>query len=402
MRKFFWALLSMLIFVHPAVAQKKPSYKPIAAITFQTLYNFTDHEDGCCIFSGIARDSVGNLYGVAYANLAGTHYGDLFKLTPAATGYTFKVLRSFSSADGGNCFGTPTFDNAGNMFGLCSGELVDGTLWEYSNQGKFSVLHTFYRTTEGMDPRGSVVIDNAGNIFGTTPAYGPNGGGTLWEYSSTGVFSMLHPFTFYGNDGSEPVGPTIDSTGKLWGVTSLGPNCYACGNGTIWNYDPSTGTFTILLNLDNTDIQKPPTRLALDSAGNFYGTAYGLGYGCGVVYELSPGNNYQPVILYHFTQVLGCGVDGSVVLDAQGNFFGTTYMGGTSNAGVAYELTLVNGVWKETVLHSFSGSDGNFPLSELATDGAGNWFGTTQYGGLIGAGTVFEISGVQGVDQLHH
>jgi hypothetical protein len=111
-----------------------------------------------------------------------------------------------------------------------------------------------------------------------------------------------------------------------------------------------------------------------------------------VVYELSPGNNYQPVVVYHFSKVLGCGVDGGIVFDAQGNIFGTTYLGGATDVGVAYELKLVNGVWKETLLHSFSGTDGRYPLNALTTDGAGHWFGTTQYGGADGWGTVFEIS----------
>jgi uncharacterized repeat protein (TIGR03803 family) len=389
------ALLCTVVFLLLVLSSGFSQANSDSSIAFKALYNFTNGTDGCCIFSGVARDIAGNLYGVAYANTNLSGYGDLFKLAPGASGYTLQVLQSFNGTNGGQCVGTPTVDNAGNIFGVCGGELNDGTLWKYSSQGKFSVLHTFYGPTEGMKPSGSVVIDNSGNIFGTAASYGPNEGGTLWKYSATGDFSVLHPFTVYGNDGSGPIGPTMDSTGKLWGVSALGPNCYACGNGTVWNYDPGMAVFTIVSNLDNTDIQKPQTRLALDSAGNFYGTAYGLGYGCGVVYELSPGNDYQPVILYQFTKVLGCELIGGVTFDAQGNIFGTTYLGGSANDGVAYELKMVNGVWKETVLHSFSGGDGNFPLTALTTDGAGNWFGTTQYGGSAGWGTVFEISGVK-------
>jgi len=108
---------------------------------------------------------------------------------------------------------------------------------------------------------------------------------------------------------------------------------------------------------------------------------------------MSPSNGYQPTIVYQFTTAGGCVPYGSLFFSAQGNIFGTTYLGGTLGDGVAYELKPVNGTWQETVLHSFSLTDGLYPLSILTTDGAGNWFGTTQYGGANKWGTIFEISG---------
>jgi uncharacterized repeat protein (TIGR03803 family) len=365
------------------------------AIGFKTLYNFTGGEDGCCIYGGVARDKAGNLYSVADLNQNLTGSGGLFKLTPGADGYAFEILQSFGRTDAG-CMGTPAFDAAGNLFGLCSGSTDEGTLWEYSNRGQFSVLHTFYGPVDGMNPRGSVAFDNAGNIYGTAPYDGIHGGGTLWEYSAAGVFSVLHDFTVWGADGSLPTTPRIAAGGLLWGTSVQGPDCLACGNGTIWNYDPASATFTVVADLANSTIKNPLSRLALDSAGNLYGTAYALGAPtCGVVYELSPGNNYQPVILYHFTKVLGCSPLGDLVFDPQGNLFGTTCLGGALDDGVVYELKLANGVWKETLLHSFSGLDGASPFSGLTPDGAGDWFGTTEFGGSFGQGSVFEISGVK-------
>ncbi len=395
-RNFSWALVSVLILVSTALAQTRTQTNSPPAIGFKTLYNFTGGNDGCCIFGGVARDKAGNLYGVAYLSDDLSNYGDLWELTQGASGYTFHILQSFSSTDG-ECTGTPTIDAAGNVFGACGGLVNGGTLWEYSNQGRFSVLHTFYAPAEGGGPDGSVAIDSSGNIYGTAGGYGPNGGGTLWEYSTSGKLTVLHAFAlFYGSDGAGlPAGPRLDASGKLWGVTSQGPDCYACGNGTIWNYNLNSGTFTLVSNLDNTDIKHPQSRLTLDAAGNLYGTAYGLGIqDCGVVYELSPANNYQPVIVYHFSQIIGCEPIGRVSFDPQGNIFGTTYYGG-AGSGVAYELKLVNGVWKETLLHTFVGTDGTGPFGGLTSDGAGNWFGTTELGGSGKQGTVFEISGVQ-------
>jgi hypothetical protein len=114
------------------------------------------------------------------------------------------------------------------------------------------------------------------------------------------------------------------------------------------------------------------------------------------VYELSKGNNYQPVIDYSFNEGQGCGPDGNLTFDPQGNLFGTTLSTGSggTGSGTVYELKNVSGVWQKLLLHTFVGTDGTGPLGSLVTDGAGNWFGTTAFGGTLSWGTVFEISGV--------
>lgn len=93
-----------------------------------------------------------------------------------------------------------------------------------------------------------------------------------------------------------------------------------------------------------------------------------------------------------------------LIVDKLGNFYGTTQAGGASGCvhcfGAAYELSLVGGTWKETILHSFGGSDGYEPLAPLAPDGAGDLFGTTFLGGdtygsgcsTNGCGEVFELT----------
>jgi uncharacterized repeat protein (TIGR03803 family) len=144
----------------------------------------------------------------------------------------------------------------------------------------------------------------------------------------------------------------------------------------------------------------PYGRVISDAAGNLYGTtAFGGASGAGIVFEL-----VKPVapaawtenILYTFTG----GSDGSqpysgLIFDAAGNLYGTTYQGGTSNAGTVYELmppALQGGAWTETVLYSFAGgADGLGPQSDLNFDLAGNLYGTTSSGGSPGNGIVFEL-----------
>jgi uncharacterized repeat protein (TIGR03803 family) len=143
----------------------------------------------------------------------------------------------------------------------------------------------------------------------------------------------------------------------------------------------------------------PYGRVIADAAGNLYGTtAFGGTSGAGIVFELAnPGApaGWTENILYTFTG----GSDGSqpwagLIFDAAGNLYGTTYLGGTANAGAVYELTPgQGGAWTETVLYSFAGgADGLGPQGDLNFDLAGNLYGTTTKGGSPGKGIVFELT----------
>jgi len=391
-------LLSILILCSSALGQSTAPTSSTPDVGFTTLYNFNGGNDGCCIYGGLAGDKAGNLYGVAYSGETLSDYGDLFKLTPGAEGYSFESLQ-FMVVAGGGCITTPTIDRTGNVFGVCDGAGGAGgygTLWEYSQHGKFSILHTFNGLTDGSEPKDSVVLDPTGNIYGTTYTGGPGGSGTLWKFSSSGIFTLLHAFADGDDGGLLPAGPAIDATGKVWGTTETGPNCYYCGSGTAWSYDPAAGTFTTVVDFNVSEIVAPMSRLAVDAAGNLYGTGFtAVRNNCGLVYELEASHNYAPAVLYAFNANAsdGCEPFGRVVLDVQGNIFGTTYYGGANGNGTVYELTPGIG-WLETILHNFEISDGSGPQSGLITDGANDWFGTTSSGGSGKWGTVFEISDV--------
>ena len=138
----------------------------------------------------------------------------------------------------------------------------------------------------------------------------------------------------------------------------------------------------------------PQAGLILDTNGNLYGTTYGGGaYGKGTVFELSPSG--AETVLHSFCARMGC-PDGShpradLVMDTAGNLYGTTYYGGTNSVGIVFKLS-PNGT--ETVLHSFAanGSDGTHPYAGLVMDIMGNLYGTTYSGGANGYGTVFKVT----------
>jgi uncharacterized repeat protein (TIGR03803 family) len=135
-----------------------------------------------------------------------------------------------------------------------------------------------------------------------------------------------------------------------------------------------------------------------DPAGNFYGTTYyGGTAGAGVVYKLNTAG--QETVLYSFTG----GADGGnpyagVIRDSAGNLRGTAYFGGTAGAGVVY---MVNAASQETVLYSFTGlTDGGDPYAGLARDAAGDLYGTASAGGT-GSGVVYKLNAAGQETVLH-
>jgi uncharacterized repeat protein (TIGR03803 family) len=193
-------------------------------------------------------------------------------------------------------------------------------------------------------------------------------------------------------DGSGPEGGVVrDAVGNLYGVTFAGGDY---GEGAVYEVD-SRGNETLLYSFSgSSDGAQPSSALLLDPQGNLYGTTQNGGNGecggtgCGVVFELSPqsGGGWSETVLYAFCSVSNC-VDGErplsgpLVRDASGNLFGTTYFGGTSGEGVVFKLDTTG---KETVLHDFTGqADGANPVAGLAIDRSGNLYGSTQAGGAM-------------------
>src|SRR5579862_2416651 len=190
-------------------------------------------------------------------------------LASHAHAQTYKVLHSFTGgADGAN----PLFDQlvlmGGNLYGVTSagGASNDGTLFKLRLNGQETVVHSF-SGTDGNSPEGGLIRDSAGNLYGVTQLGGnptpactepfePNGCGTVFEFSSSGQFSVLH--SFGGADGANPVARlTRSSNGALYGTTSAGgqsPSCpgqdYQQGCGTVFEMTNSGGTWseTVLYN----------------------------------------------------------------------------------------------------------------------------------------------------------
>jgi uncharacterized repeat protein (TIGR03803 family) len=221
------------------------------------------------------------------------------------------------------------------------------------------------------------------------------------------------------SNGSSPEAALVrDAAGNFYGTTLYGGSYSFEGDfgyGTVFELSPMAGggwTETVLhsFNYDGVDGVSPQSSLVLDAAGNLYGTTYGGGaYELGTVFELSPtaGGGWSEAILHSFNNPGdGCTPTGGLALDSAGNLYGTTIFGGRYNGGTVFEFSpAAGGGWAEKILHHFndsSNTDGYEPFSGVTLDAAGNIYGTTSIGGIYNAGTVYEIIRKTGAERVLH
>lgn len=387
--------------------------------------------------SGLAMDANGSLYGTTRLGGRGTcteGCGVVFKLSKNNKGgVTYRVIHSFVgfASDGGNPFGAPIVDSAGNVYGTTptGGRAGCGVVYRLSptegGEYKETILHSFNnfnRTNDdGCGPESYLVSDAAGNLYGTTNTGGGggvngalcfNGCGSVFKLAPNGdgtyTESVIHSFpgTKGNTDGRNPVGGLVfDSAGNLWGST---PGGGSVGNGTVFELTPnSDGTYTESTLYSFTGAStgfNPNTNLVIDKAGNLYGTTVngGLDNGNGVVFKVTPqpGGDVEESIIHTFVRCnpTAC-LDGllpfnGLTIDANGALYGTVDLGGGASAqcgappdlgcGIVYKLTPdPQGEFTETILYRFQGfADGAEPMDDrLVIDASGHIFGTTAEGG---------------------
>jgi uncharacterized repeat protein (TIGR03803 family) len=374
----------------------------IHAQTLTTLTSFNG-TDGAYPSSQLTRAHVvqhsnGNFYGTT--PYGGTHSdGVVFSVTAAgaeATVYNFCSVGSCT--DGSTPEGALVAASDGNLYGttFLGGANNDGTVFKITTAGVLTTLHSF-SGTDGANPLGGITQGSDGNLYGTTAAGGTNNDGTVFKISCSGTLTTLHSFS--GADGTEPGGDLVQSNanGNFYGTAYAG----GAGNngGTLFEIS-SSGAFTLLYSFCSAtncnDGSSPNVPLAQDSLGDFYGTTYGNGANSeGTIFVYTWWGGLHTV--YHFCAQANCadGADplGGVVLGSDFNIYGTTIAGGGKNDGTIYQFT----PWHQiTTLYSFcqkSGcTDGQYPESALFQGKDGNFYGTTSFGGTYDYGTAYNLS----------
>lgn len=342
---------------------------------------------------------------------------------PAAAQTEGRVLQNFSS--GSSAIGTAAGDFQGssadegtnvsqgkrgcvsncNAQSLATGggEYGFGAFYSFKYDPKI-IIHPkdFFDGANGSNPTGDLVKDSKAKLgawsYGAAQGGGDAGCGTVFEAGSEAVNSI---YNFQGGtaDGCGPTGLIADITGNLFGTTQNGG---ATGHGAAFELSPNKdGTWTENLiysfctQMNCSDGDEPVASLVIDKEGNLFGTTSlgGSSPTNGTIFELSPNGNggYNETVLYNFVGGSTGGQPGTALTPSNPNFYGTTEQGGIvecdsgNGCGVVYELSSnKSGGWTYTVIHSFSGSDGAFPEAKLISDDAGNFFGTTSQGGIAG------------------
>jgi len=205
------------------------------------------------------------------------------------------------------------------------------------------------------------------------------------------TFTVLHAFTG-SPDGASPEAALLrDKAGDLYGTTFYGGDI-TCnqGCGTIFKID-TRGKETVLYRFRGSpDGQYPLAQLFMDAAGNLYGTTYeGGADNWGTVFKLD--RKGKETLLHSFAGSPDAGQpEAGLIRDAAGNFYGTTNYGGESGYGTVFKMDASGNV---TVLYSFTGgADGSEPRAALIRDAAGNLYGTTFLGGgQYPYGVVFKL-----------
>jgi len=399
------------------------------AQTYTVLHNFQGQNSGIYPTSGVSIDRGGNLYGTTQYGGPGMNCyegcGIVFKMSRHGSSWLFTPIYNFQGGlDGGNPGARPVIGPNGSLFGTTTqggtGCLGMGCGTAYNLQppphasanvlGQWleTVLYRFQGGNDGASPEDAdLAFDAAGNIYGTTLFggqdiyYCQDGCGTVYELSRVNgnwTESILHAF-FQTGDAMQPWGGVIfDQGGNLYGTTNGGG---ANRDGVVYQliHSGSSWTENILYNFTGgSDGEGPYAGLMMDQQGNLYGTTCcGATNLNGSVFELTRSPDWAFSTLHAFGGPDGQEPLGTVVMDAAGNLYGTTSAGGANGWGTIFKLSPGSGGWTFTSLYDFCPggypcTDGAGPSGTLAIDAAGNLYGTTMNGGATGGGVVFEFA----------
>jgi len=429
----------------------------------KVLYSFQGGSDGATPAGGVVFDKEGNLYGATGdggSSCPSPGCGTVFQLAPPTTNgdpWTETVLYGFHGNDGSRPTGGVILDQQGNLYGvtayggtgtclLLGYNVGCGLVYELSPPAQKggawteTVLYSFQNASDGQEPNGNLVFDNAGNLYGATTFGGGKGTSCDPFYQYCGmVFKLsppnhksgkwteqkLHSFAGVVNgqqsgDGANPNGGLVlDSKGAVYGTTYYGGNnqkgscqggSWGTGCGMVFKLTPpkrAGGRWTekVVHQFNGRDGSNSAAGVVLDANGNLYGTTYfGPPHGYGLIFELKKPSgkvhSWTEMVLHPFSG----GNDGanpaaSLVFDNHGGLYGTASVdGGGAQYGTVLQLLRKGQAWAANVLYAFPGApNGRIPTTSLIFDEDGSLYGTTTEGGngacsYFGCGTVFEVS----------
>ncbi len=381
-----------------------PANKP----NYKVLYSFGAAPDGSYPTAGLI-DMRGTLYGTTAGGGSNScaYYpyspyngcGTVFSL---ATGGAENVLYRFGTAPdgsvpyaslldvGGTLYGTTVYGGS-HTCGYRSQPFSCGTVFSITTSGTEKVLHDFGQAGDGEYPLAGL-IKVKGTLYGTTSGGGASycapyqyniRCGTVFSITPGGMEGLLYSFGPGKRHANAPLGSLIDADGTLYGTTKGGGRNRF---GAIFSITLH-GSLKVLHYFGGTDGAAPVAGL-IEVNGTLYGTtSTGGANGDGTVFNITPGGTEK--VLHSFRGSDG-GDPTASLIGVKSTLYGTTREGGAHGGGTIFSVTTTG---KERVLHSFgsSGSDGRSPYAGLI-DVKGTLYGTTEFGGAHGDGTVFALT----------
>lgn len=382
---------------------------PSSAQSFTTLLAFNGTNGSVPGYGPLVQGLDGNLYGTTSAGGGDQSEGTVYKMTPSGT---LTTLYNFP-CQGGRCNNGNTpyaglvLAPNGSFYGTATkgGVGLHGTVFKITSGGSFTMLHSFaYK--QGRSPYAGLVLADDGNFYGTTEQGGAHSSGTVFKITPDGNLTTLYSFCSLTKcaDGYKPYAGLVQApNGNLYGTTvSGGTSETDCGSfggvfgcGTVFQITPS-GTLTTLYSFCShancTDGATPFAGLVQASDGNFYGTTVlGGATNNGTIFKIT--SNGTLTTLYNFCSQSKC-TDGlfpysALIQATDANFYGTTSGGGASDYGTVFKIAS-SGIL--TTVHSFNEADGTSPYAGLVQATNGSLYGTTSSGGTAEAGTVYKLS----------
>ena len=334
--------------------------------------------------------------------------GGFFSMVLSMPAQTFTAMHSFDQTDGANSQASLIQATNGNFYGTTSwagGSGVNscGTVFGITPTGNLTMVYSFpgYYAPDGCTSVAPLVQGTNGNFYGTTSRGGDapwGGGGTVFEITPGGKLTTLHGFCLENvcpNEEGPRGGLVLGTDGNFYGTTSNN-DIYGPMGGTVFKITPSgvlTTLYTFCSQVNCADGNGPYGGMVQGTDGNFYGTTILGGIGGGTVFKITPTGTLTT--LYSFCQHIadyqctdGNSPEAPLVQGTDGNFYGTTTDGGPSNPygysyGTVFKITPTGTL---TTLHGFEGPDGSAPVAGLIQASDGNFYGTTSYGGANNPG----------------
>jgi len=361
-------------------------FKITPAGELTTIYNFCSQgsypncADGFNPAAGLVLATNGNLYGTTTqggsncSSYSLTGCGTVYEITPPG-----KLATLYSFCSKPNC-GDGSEPNGlvqatdGTFYGTtyAGGASDYGTVFKITPVGKLTTLYSFCSEppcANGQFPEAGLVQGLNGNFYGTTGyggAYCRGGCGTVFEMTPAGKLTTLYSFCLHAKcaDGAVPFAAlTLATSGNFYGTTTYGGDCvYSEGCGTVLAITPAGKLATVYRFCLQTGCPDGfhPNGMVQATNGNFFGTTNGGGIGCidcGTVFQITTTGTLTT--LYSFCSQPGC-TDGDsptagLVQATNGNFYGTTPLGGNSacntpeGCGTVFSLSTGLGPFVETL-----------------------------------------------------